>query len=210
MTLLVRNCIWINNAIREDLTWALVKLKTAHGIHLLKSISWTEESATHIIYCDACPTGLGFWYPSNHLGFHCVAPPDPLPNTIIFFLEALCVLCALQHAHQLSPKGSRFVIYTDNLNTVSIFNSLRCLPEYNILLKEAIDILDIGHHDLRVLHVSGEKNGVADALSRQDFIRAIDLDPNIHLFEFKPYRREIIDHKVILTPPQVAQGVNIK
>jgi len=56
-------------------------------------------------------------------------------------------------------------IYTDNLNTVQIFNSLACLPDYNQILRRAIDIVLTHDIDLRILHVPGEQNTVADALS---------------------------------------------
>ena len=37
--------VYINNAIREDLMWALTHLKGSDGVHLFKSISWTPSLA---------------------------------------------------------------------------------------------------------------------------------------------------------------------
>jgi hypothetical protein len=80
-----------------------------------------------------------------------------------------------------------FIIYTDNSNTVDIFSSFRALPQYNHLLKTAVDILNLGDSDVRVLHVPGADNAIADALSRADFQRAIDLAPDIKISAFEPW-----------------------
>ena len=80
-----------------------------------------------------------------------------------------------------------FIIYTDNSNTVDIFSSLRVLPPYNHLLKTAINILNLGDSDMRVLHVPGVDNAIADALSRADFKHAIDLAPGLRISTFEPW-----------------------
>jgi len=97
------------------------------------------------------------------------------------------VFSAHWDAHRRSPCGSRFVIYTDNYNTVNIFNTLRCLPEYNHLLKSAVDILVNGDHNLRVLHIPGAENDVADALSHSQFSQALQLQPNLRISSFDPW-----------------------
>jgi hypothetical protein len=156
--------LWINRAVRQDLLWALDKVRHSTGLHLLESVSWLSDSADFIIYCDACPSGMGFWYPALDIAFYSPTPDDVHPD-LIFYFEALCVLCALLNACSKSNLPSRFIIYTDNLNTVNIFSSLNALPAYNILLQEAVNLLLVGHHDLCVLHVVGKENFIADALS---------------------------------------------
>jgi hypothetical protein len=208
--------IWINNAVRDDLRWALEKIRNSPGRHLLDSIAWSTSDATFTIYCDACPAGMGFWYPALDLAFYSPTPDDDLKglvdrNGLIFYFEALCVLCALLDActyHADSP--GRFVIYTDNLNTVNIFSSLNALPAYNILLREAVDLLLHGKHDLRVLHVPGIKNDVADALSRADFNRALEHQPNLTIHQFEPYRRIKTGEVYSLQPPRNALGASQK
>jgi len=59
-------------------------------------------------------------------------------RAFIFYFEALCVLSALYHADLSTPYASRILIYTDNQNTVDIFNSLRAMPEYNHILKASL------------------------------------------------------------------------
>jgi hypothetical protein len=203
--------IWINNAVREDLLWALEKIQHSTGLHLLDSVSWKADTATFTVYCDACPAGMGFWYPDRHLAFYSDTPDDDV-STLIFYFEALCVLCALFNVCHRSSLPGRFIIYTDNLNTVDIFSSLGASPAYNVLLREAVNLLVTGHHDLRVLHVPGERNSVADALSRRDFGRALRLDPALRgrIFSFSPYRRLLKGTVYSLQPPRFVLGAALQ
>ena len=132
--------VYINNAIRSDLTWALNHIKSSDGVHLLKSLAWTPGVADFTIYCDACPEGMGFWYPSSKDGYYAPTPVN-VPSNVIFYFESLCVLSALTHVQNKAKRGAKIVIYTDNSNSVDIFRSFRCLPAYNHLLKSAVDIV---------------------------------------------------------------------
>jgi hypothetical protein len=199
--------IWINNAVRDDLLWALKKVETMPGLLLLKSLSWPAEAATYTIYCDACPNGMGFWYPSLDIAFYSETPPDEVSG-LIFYFEALCVLCALRDACNRAESGGRFILYTDNLNSVDIYSTLRARPAYNVLLREAVDLVTAGNHDMRVLHVPGAHNDVADAISRGEFDRAINLRPQLegNIFRFDPYRRVQKGTRYILQPPRSTLG----
>ena len=121
--------IWVNNSIREDFLWAIELLKNSSGVRLLKSVYWDSCEAMITIYCDACPEGMGFWYPDLDIGFYSPTPSYEQPD-LIFYFEALCVHSALFDAHRRTPLGTsgQFIIYTDNSNTVDIFNTLRALP----------------------------------------------------------------------------------
>ena len=72
------------------------------------------------------------------------------------------------------------------MNTVDIFRSFRCLLQYNHLLKQAVDILIRHDFSLCVLHVTGDQNVVADALSRVQFSIALNLEPKLRLYTFLP------------------------
>jgi hypothetical protein len=199
--------IWINNAVREDLRWGLEKIKSSDGLLLLENVSWTASQATHIVYCDACPTGMGFWYPDLNVAFCADTPMDDVTG-LIFYFEALCVLGAIRDACLRAGCRGRVLIFTDNLNTVDIFSTFRAMPAYNILLREAVDLLDANAHDLRVLHVPGDDNQVADALSRGDCDRAVQLRPELedNIWTFTPYRRILKGSTYTLQPPQDVQG----
>jgi len=201
--------LFINNEIRSDFTWAIRKLENSSGIYLLKSLKWDVRDASHIIYCDACPLGMGFWYPEFEIGFYSPTPADINPR-LIFYFEALCVLSALLDAHRRSRIESRFVIYTDNFNTVSMYNTLRALPAYNHLLKASVNIITDGDHQLRVLHVPGVDNQVADALSRLDFSRALDLIPGLRIYSFEPFEWLGKGQNHLFQPPRGTLGAELK
>ena len=174
-----------SNAICEDLRWALTHIEKSDGVHLWKSLSWDPSSADHIIYCDACPEGMGFWYLVSKDGYYAPTPVN-VPSDIIFYFEALYVLSALCNVQSRAQQGVKILIYTDNMNTVDIFCSLCCLLQYNHLLKQVVDILIEQDFSLQVLHVTGDWNIVVDALSRIQFSVILSVEPQLRLYSFHP------------------------
>jgi hypothetical protein len=182
--------LYVNNAIRSDLLWAVDHLSRLPGTRVLKSLDWDPDTADVIAYCDASLSGLGFWFPGLSAGFWSPIPEDP-PQDTIFYFEALSVLSAIIHSTSLGFPINKLVVYTDNLNTVQIFNSLSALPAYNEILKSAVDHLlsDLDNPiQLQVLHVPGDLNTVADALSRGQLHTVVDNVPNIVIHPFTPPR----------------------
>jgi len=159
--------IHINNDVCSDFMWALNILTHLPPVLLLHSLVWQPSKVSLTAYCDACPEGLGFWFPSTRMGYYS-ATPHNVP-ALIFYLEALSVLSTLELSCQRLPPHSKLLLYTDNQNTVDIFSSLRCLPTFSSILQMSITLRTVAQVDVRVLHVPGEKNEVADALSRADF-----------------------------------------
>jgi hypothetical protein len=88
--------VYINNAIWDDLSWAIHHLERSDSIQLLKSFSWTPNLANYKIYCDACLDGMGFWYPISKDGYYAPTPVN-VPSNVIFYFKTLCVLSALDH-----------------------------------------------------------------------------------------------------------------
>jgi hypothetical protein len=86
--------VYINNTICEDLMWAVTHIEKSDDVHLLKSFSWDPLLTDLTIYCDACPDGLGFWYPVSKDGYYTPTPVN-IPTNVIFYFETLCVLSAL-------------------------------------------------------------------------------------------------------------------
>ncbi|KAJ7444389.1 hypothetical protein B0H11DRAFT_1747588 [Mycena galericulata] len=128
--------------------------------------------------------------------YHSPVPADP-PTGTIFFFEALCVVSALRwvcerlRAYLHIGRRLRVTIFTDNQNTVNIFNSLCATPRYNLLLPTAVDDLIKYNVDLRVLHVKGEDNFVADAISRQRFSDATGRAAGLTIQNFIPPRESL-------------------
>ena len=126
--------LWVNNTVKADLRWEERVFKAFQGTYLLKSVAWEPHEADTTIFCDACPSGLRYWFERRSVGFYSPAPMN-LPTDTIFYLEALCVLSALTHAVITKDPYSKILIYTDSHNTVDIFNTLRAAPLYNAILQ---------------------------------------------------------------------------
>ncbi|GLB44966.1 hypothetical protein LshimejAT787_1900440 [Lyophyllum shimeji] len=179
--------IWCNQAMRGDLDWAADHMERSSGIHLLRAQLWEPSEADFSIFCDASLTAMGFWYPCSCVRFTSDIPPGT-PSDKIFFYEALCVASAILDAAESARCPCRLVIYTDNTNTVDMFNSLRALPALNPLVRAVVDALIKGDHQLRVLHIPGEENTVADLLSRGRIADAVTLVPDLQVIPFQPPR----------------------
>jgi hypothetical protein len=186
--------VYLNEAVKEDLHWFVDHVQASSGIFAFDALDWNPHTeANFTLLCDACPTGMGFWSSSLKHGFFSRVPTDA-PKDTIFFWEATCVLAALewfcdnQRSKFALGAPLRLSIFTDNLNTFQIFDTLAAKPAYNILLKRAVDLLVLHTIDLRVLHIAGIDNTVADALSRENFIKAYSLVPGLVIDTFEPPR----------------------
>lgn len=183
--------VYINKSVRRDLTWVAQQLETTSGICMLYASVWGPQSAALTIFCDASLSGLGFWCPQMNVGFMSDLPlAPPRLTSVIFWFEALTVISALDWVSSL-PRGAsplRLAIYSDNLNTVQIFDSLRADDEYVALLLHACSLLIHASPpiDLRVWHVPGEQNIVADALSRGMLHVARQYAPTLQVYTFIP------------------------
>jgi len=177
--------IWVNNNIRRDLEWAIGHLQTSLRIRLLSSMTWGPEDADETVFCDACMTGLAFWYPAHREGFYATMP-TVVAHEIIFYLELWAVVSVINNLQRRAVNYSKIVIYMDSMNTVDICNSLWCLPDFNPLLCFYIDTCWSMNFDICILHVPGECNGVVDAISHNDFEKAWKLVPGLKISKFKP------------------------
>src|SRR5260370_13397233 len=116
-----------------------------------------------------CKVRLAFWVPSIKAVFigDLVIEKDAPFN--IFYNEALTVLAALKWSTSLNPTSKCVAIHTDLTNSLNIFNSLHASDVYNPILMSAVMIQINYNIDLRVFHIEGKKNNVANALSRSNF-----------------------------------------
>ncbi|OJT12051.1 hypothetical protein TRAPUB_11403 [Trametes pubescens] len=193
--------IYVNTAILRDLQWLKNHVLHAPGVLLLSANAWSPADLVQgalndeFALTDASGTGLGIYFPWLKLGFHCALPCDA-PSDTIFFFEALAI-CAAIHRARIWKKADRFVkrlaVLSDNSNSIAIFNSLRASPVYNPILKSSVDVMIECSLDVRVDHIPGELNVIADALSRDKLALVQELVPGITLLP--------------LIPPQDALGV---
>ena len=82
----------------------------------------------------------------------------------------------------------RLLIFTDYLNTVEMFNSLRSTDGYTELLLFTMCILLNSRIALHVFHIPGTDNFIADTLSHQLFTTAVSYLPGLQVHLFQPPR----------------------
>ncbi|CUA67182.1 Dynein alpha chain, flagellar outer arm [Rhizoctonia solani] len=157
--------IYLNVEVKHDLRWFVDRLRSGSGLSLIQGNSWDEAEADVTIFCDACPSGMGFWSPSHWKSFYYRCPPESAKNSN--FCEAATIVSALQWALSLNlPLNPRILIYSDNLAAVEVFSSMRGNPPYfEMTLQAAAWVHDFGLL-WQTLHVPGLDNTIADYLSR--------------------------------------------
>lgn len=178
------NCpIYINKRVRRDLRWFADEFTKLPGVILIESIAWSIDEANLTIYGDACLSGCGFYSPYHQRAFFV---DTPSLGSDIFFFEAFTVLCQIEWAATLRPPPKRLVIFCDNENTVSIFNSMKAYGLYNGILLLASTLLIRANMELRVVWLRGTTNTIADAISRSKFADAVNACPSLIIGHFTP------------------------
>ncbi|KAG2058580.1 hypothetical protein BDR06DRAFT_875932 [Suillus hirtellus] len=109
-----------------------------------------------------------------------------LPMTLVFFFEALAVCYTIHTITNMDDTLAKLPIYTDNPNTMSMFNSLWARPVYNSLLLSAVDILITYNVNLWMEHIPDQQNIIADALSWFHNKLMKDLVPLVQIFNCEP------------------------
>jgi hypothetical protein len=154
----------------------------------LRPETGNNSEADITLYTDACLSGMGVFCPDLNLGFWGVFD-GPLPSEWIYYRELWATVTAIEFAVVLRElKGKRIVVFTDNSNTVDAFNTLAIDPTYNRMLMFAVDLLIKSDCQLRVLHIPGVQNNIADALSRRELERVMRLCPGLTINQISPPR----------------------
>ncbi|TFY81466.1 hypothetical protein EWM64_g2543 [Hericium alpestre] len=187
--------IYLNKTVTRDFLWFADAFQSFNGIHFITSHVWDSSQADLVIYCDASLTGgLAFWSPSHNRGFVSERPPSPSDADTIFWYEALTVVSALEWVCSLQHKPRCLAIFSDSLNTIQMFNSLRARPSYNDLLLFTCHNLLLHQIDLHIFHIAGDLNIIANALSHNLFDVVSQYKPDLDVCLF--------------TPPRVALGAD--
>ena len=115
--------IFVSRAVVRDLEWFVSQVDLSNGVYLFEDVDWDEGRADAVAYCDACLSGIGFFFERSSEGFQC-AVPQCAPKDTIFYFEALAVACVVDEAIRSTSIPSRLLVFSDNTNTVDIFHSL--------------------------------------------------------------------------------------
>ena len=172
------------------MTWIVDHLLCSDGIYFLQSVSWSFDDLSPSVlrvYCDASPFALGIWYPSLYLGLQ--APAHQIfaqQGGSIFYLKALCICAAILDAAPRLQPNQHLAVFTDNINTVQLFNSLSALPAFNWMLIQVADCVLSQGFDFRVFHVPGVHNEIADALSCLQNDQLAISHPELVILPFQP------------------------
>ncbi|KIK79054.1 hypothetical protein PAXRUDRAFT_162329 [Paxillus rubicundulus Ve08.2h10] len=113
------------------------------------------------------------------------------PIPLFFYLEALIVAAAIRESVVHLNWGGWIAVYSDNLNTVQIHNSLAALPSMNWMLMDMVNIILAHDVDFRVFHVSGSKNTIADHLSCLHNHDTSNTVPGLSIQSFQPPQRTL-------------------
>lgn len=171
----------LNRTNVDDLNWLADALESWPGRRILKHLHWPISQADCTFFCDACPSGFGFWLPAKEEAWSCKIPP---PSRNSFWAELLAITSAVKKAVDL--KASKTVIFTDSESASFLFSSHRPSPEARSLFKYIVEMMLKVPIDVKVRFIPREQNQVADALSRSDFTFAKALIPSLKIHEFTP------------------------
>ncbi len=77
------------------------------------------------------------------------------------------------------------------MNTVEIWHSLAPQGNNILLMLYAVEVMMDHNIDIRVVHIPGSENLIADALSRSLFDTAINHEPALQVSSFTPPRQQM-------------------
>ena len=151
------NRIKLNQEFHKDLKWFNTFLSVYNGV------SFFHYPYTKVVHLDACTTGLGA---IHDVQVYALQLPKSWHNCNIAQLEMINILVALKVWHN-QWAGQRIVIRCDNQAVVAVLTNGRSRDE--VLAKYARNIfmwLSTCNIDMRVIHIAGKNNPIADLLSR--------------------------------------------
>ena len=152
----------IGSATRGDIAWWYELLSTHNGVSLLRATRWDSADTLHV-YTDASDLGAGGWCRARAFATHWLPHERTWP---IARREALAIALAVQSWAPLWH-GRRVVLHCDAAGTAHAFRTLstRSLPMLALI---RATWWACAQHDvqLRIAHIPGSDNVVADALSR--------------------------------------------
>ena len=149
--------IELNQEFHKDLKWFNTFLSVYNGV------SFFQYPYTKAVHLDACTTGLGAIYENQ---VYALQLPNSWPQHNIAQLEMINILVALKVWHN-QWAGQRVVINCDNQAVVAVLTNGRSRDV--VLAKYARNIfmwLSTCNIDMKVVHIAGKKNSIADLLSR--------------------------------------------
>ena len=173
--------IRVTNGMREDFKMWLLFLDCFNGSCIFPNTFWSSNYDIHL-FTDAagnCELGCAAYLEPRWLFFQW--PKDWINSEVLkdlTFLELVPIVLAF-FAWSRSFVGQKIMLHTDNLALVSVLNKCTSKSARVMQLVRPLVIHKmLVNCQFKAKHVSGCDNGIADALSRKDFIRFQRLAPN--------------------------------
>ena len=155
-----RKTIVITEEFKQDLKWFSTFLPVYNGITFFKYVP------SKLVHLDACPTGLGAIYDQQ---VYAMDLPREWGSKNIAYLEMINILVAIKVWHTQWANQS-VLIKCDNQAVVSVLATGRTRDQTMATYARNIFMwLSTFNIDIRVVHVAGKLNPVADLLSRWQF-----------------------------------------
>ena len=149
--------IKITEDFKQDLNWFNTFLSVYNGV------SFFHHNTSKIVHLDACPYGLGAIFNSQ---VYALPLAQEYRHVNIASLELLNILVALKVWHS-QWAGLKVLIKCDNQAVVSVLNSGRSRDQVLAVYARNIFLWTSTFNiDLKVVHVPGKLNDVADLLSK--------------------------------------------
>ena len=177
--------IALNSDVIRNLEWLIEAILKAIGVCFINATHWDDQEADFVLWTDASLClGLAFVYAGS--GFTYALSTGLAKEKIdIFFLELVAILSAVHHVALFSCPPRKVLLWTDSLNSVAAYSSLRAAePIHNSVLLALAGILLQTGIDLWVCHIAGKENVRADLLSRlmiDEYYRRFPAE-RVHLF----------------------------
>ena len=130
---------------------------------MYNGVSFFNYTPAKTVHLDACPTGLGAIFANQ---VYAMPLPEYWLTQNIAYTEMVNILVALKVWHK-QWTGTRVLIRCDNKAVVSVLTTGK--TRYSTMAKYAKNIflwLSAFNIDIRVVHIAGKLNPVADLLSR--------------------------------------------
>jgi hypothetical protein len=181
--------VFINAEVKSNLTWLASIIPRSIGVRFVDSGQWADSEADLVVWTDASLClALSFVYGSDGFVYQLRECP-PHIKIDIFFLELVAIMSAIHHIASFASPPKRLLVFTDSLDAVAVFNSLRANESIHNgpLLGVASLILRTGI-DPRVRHIEGKINIRPDLLSCLLFEEFASKFPSYRVRLFDPPR----------------------